>query len=472
MSELVTRRTLLSSGVALGIGSLAGCSGLLASDESSDSWPMARHGPGGHAANPSAPGPKDSLSEAWSVSVEDLRSDAGVEAVMSNLSAPVVADGSIFVASWESVMRQDGSADSRACYVHKIAESGEITWSSEPLTSSVVQANSPVSLAVVSGTVYVVAPDSSYQTGLYALDAESGEVLWEHDKYALGKPIVHDGEVIVEGSADTGTVYAVSTDGSHAWTYTATDEEGNVRHPTGTVAVDDQRTYLPLRDGIHAVDRSGERAWHTDVTFMDSFSENRASPRSIVAGDLLYAPVGQARQTDGKLFALDPADGSVRWEFQPDFDADRRRQAIERVPENESHTGLRLGVYGPPALADGTLYVFGYELPASELDEWWTSDSLDYYAPKLYALSAENGSVEWETPLDGPHVWTAPVVADGTVYFPVGGEEAWLLAIDAESGDVLDRMAGYPSVTTDVAVAGERLYVSEFSGDLLAVGPT
>jgi len=472
MSELVTRRTLLSSGVALGIGSLAGCSGLLASDESNDSWPMARYGPGGHAFNPSAPGPKDSLTEAWSVSSGELRSDAGVEHVMPNLSAPVVADGSVFVASWEDIMGRDDPDYSSACYVHKIADNGEIAWSSEPLTSRVVQSDRPVSLAVVSGTVYVVAPDSSYQTGLYALDAASGEVTWEHEKYALGEPTVHDGEVIVEGSDQIGTIYAVSTDGSHAWTYTATTEDGDVVHANGPVAVDDQRTYVPLYDGIHAVDRSGERVWDTDVTFTDQFSGTRVASGSVVAGDSIYASVGAPLESDGKLFALDPADGSVRWEFQPDFDAERRRTAIDRVPETEDHTGLRLGVYGPPALADGTLYVFGYELPESDLGEWWTGDPLDSYVPTLYALSAESGTVEWETPLDGPHVWTAPVVADGTVYFPVGGEEAWLLAIDAESGDVLGRMEGYPSVTTKTAVAGKRLYVSEFSGDLLAIGPT
>lgn len=124
-SGMVSRRRLLSTSVALGLGTLSGCSGLVTSDESNDSWPMARHGPGNRGFNPSAPGPKDSLSEAWSLSVEDLRSDAGVEHVNPNLSAPVVADGSIFVASWEDVMRQYGSDDSSACYVHKIGDNGE-----------------------------------------------------------------------------------------------------------------------------------------------------------------------------------------------------------------------------------------------------------------------------------------------------------------------------------------------------------
>jgi len=471
MSELVSRRRLLSTCGALGIGSLAGCSGLLGSEESNGSWPMTGYGPGNTAFNPSASGPKDSLSEAWSVSAGDLRSDAGVEQHLTpHVSPPVVADGSIFVASWEGI---SGREFSTACHLHKIADDGEIAWSSDPLTSTVIVAERPVSLAVVSGTVYVVAPDADHETGLWALDAESGDILWEHEKYALGDPIVRDGEVIVQGNTDIGTVYATSTDGSHAWTFSATTADGDVVPADGTGAADGERTYVPMYGGgIVAVDRSGERDWYTDEFLTDQSGE-RAALRSIVAGDSIYASVGMITVSDGKLVALDPTDGSVRWEFKPDFDAERRQTALENVPAGYNPGALHLGVYGKPALADGTVYMFGYELTESDLGEWWHKDTPEYMVPKFYALSADSGDVEWTVPLDGLYPGMFPIVADGTIYLSVAGEEeGQLLAIDADSGDIIDRMSGYPSVVTGVAVAGERLYVSEFSGDLLAVGPT
>ena len=101
-----------------------------------------------------------------------------------------------------------------------------------------------------------------------------------------------------------------------------------------------------------------------------------------------------------RLAAVDLASMQVVWEF----------------PASQKHgDGSKIelqGVYGNPAIADGTVYFGGY-------DGW------------IYALDLASGQIKWEADLGG-HIIGGAVVAEGLLY--VGSSNNRLHALDPATG--------------------------------------
>jgi len=198
-----------------------------------------------------------------------------------------------------------------------------------------------------------------------------------------------------------------------------------------------------------------------------------------------------------------PAEGgSVRWDFRGGEDTVYTTPAVvdgtvyvvggnpgqydefnAEVLPIDAESGQQQWVYDPevywgtsPAVVDNTVYVGGedlYALDATEASRQWTYSAKSFTAPtvadgtvyftisvqygdnKIQALDAATGEEVWE--FKSEYLSFTPAVADGTVY-GVGGDN--LHAVDADSGDPLWRFELEQSANAAPAVAGNSVYIS------------
>lgn len=235
-------------------------------------------------------------------------------------------------------------------------------------------------------------------SGLFAVDAESGETEWGFDD--------PDGTIWSSPTVVDGVVYFGDNDGV-----------------------------------LWAVDAvTGELEWKFD----DPGDWVQSSP-TVVDGTVYIGEGGGLSVEDWEygMYAIDAETGEQKWRFN-EIDTD-----------DTDHWGdhLRGRVVGSPAVADGTVYVgtdsisvYAIDAATGEL-EWWTETSnhvrhsptihdgtLYVRAHELHAYDAETGEEDWAFPIPGDGVYgnSSPTVFDGTVYVATRGGE--LYAIDTESG--------------------------------------
>jgi len=226
--------------------------------------------------------------------------------------------------------------------------------------------------AYADGAVYAGAGDGR----LFALDARTGEPRWT---FRAGgairtRPAVNGRVLYLQ--ADDGLLYALdSRDGAELWK---------------TRVVDGPVERLPFSDPKSRYDRFG-----SDVA---------------VSGDRLY--VGTH---DGRLLALDAADGRSLWSFQAG-DA----------------------VLAAPLVRDGRVYFGSYD-------------------HAVYALEASDGRLAWKRDT-GAAVVSTPAFHDG--HLIVGNRGYDVLALDAATGDVAWKQYVWMSwIESSATVTGGVAYV-------------
>jgi outer membrane protein assembly factor BamB len=222
---------------------------------------------------------------------------------------------------------------------------------------------------LLDGTLYF----GTFDDRLYALDAESKEVLWSFKTGddVKGGPAYADG-VVYTGSYD-GKVYAVDArTGKQRW---SRESQGGLLgagnfYAGPTVAYG--RVYIGNTDGkVYAFGaKSGDLLW-SKTTGDYVYSSAAVSERTVYVGSY-----------DGRLYALDAATGDERWSF----DAEGQ-------------------ISGSPTVMAGLVY-------------------FSTLAKKTYALAAENGEVVWRFP-DGRYT---PLVADEEQVYIVGQKKLYALA--------------------------------------------
>lgn len=212
---------------------------------------------------------------------------------------------------------------------------------------------------------------------------EAGTPLWAGATFDAG---------LVYAGGDDGVLHAIdATTGAERWAFRA---GGPIRSRARVVG---GAVYLQADDGVvYRLDAAdGSVAWQTPLV---EASINRVPPGSPASRYDLFAAdvvVDRARlyvgTHDGKLVALDAADGHRLWEFT---------------------TGD--AVLAAPAVVDGVAY-FG---------------SFDHH---VYAVNAETGALLWRHDTGAP-VTSTPAVADGNVI--VGSRSYDVLGLDADDGAV------------------------------------
>lgn len=235
------------------------------------------------------------------------------------------------------------------------------------------------------------------------------------------------------GGATTGVQSAAAEDDI------ATSDETQAGHEaTGPAGPWSQYQVGPANTGSTAT--QGPRGnlevdWeYTDV----EYSGVRSGP-AVVDGTLYFTSMASDLSEDGRVHAVDAADGSELWQV----DTGWRDQAT-------------------PAVADGRVFVGDGELLALDAEsgeELWTGDEEVYgsvtvagdavyaavYDGVVRAFDAATGDVEWtfDPARDGTDWSTVstPAVVDGTVYATADaqqgdGYQAVAYALDAETGEI------------------------------------
>ena len=244
--------------------------------------------------------------------------------------------------------------------------------------------------AVVGDTLIVSIPD-----GLLALDATSGETRWRYN--AQGQ-FGHPGAVVVPSRA-----------------------------PRGSPVIQGGRAYTVLREPVVvAVDiESGQEVWRRDVSIeglAEGFSSNPIATADAIVVGPTNADFGSA---PGRVVALDPHDGQVRWTFFVVPQDERDPAFATWQPTAPSWrwgiggaSAWNLGAYDP--LSETVIYGTGQPTPTERLDQRRRNDgpaSADHYSSGFVALDANDGSLRWFHQVVPGDEWeydqhTVPVVAD------------------------------------------------------------
>jgi eukaryotic-like serine/threonine-protein kinase len=303
--------------------------------------------------------------------------------------------------------------------------------------------SSPV---VAGGRVYV----GSYDSNLYALDAETGALIWKRATEAgiCSSPLALNDLVIV-GSEDN-RVYALDAQrGTVAWTYTTGGPIRSSPRLSGEQVVigsDDQ--YLYCLDIW-----SGRLLWK-----YRAWGPIRSS--AAFGKTLIY--VGCA---DGNLYAIDRISGSMKWKFHssgPITSSPVAQDGLVYVGSADQNfyaldgdTGWAVWkhrtahyVTSSPALSDGQVFV----------------GSVDGC---LYALDARSGRVAWKYQT-GSQITSSPRLAEGLVYF--GAVDQHVYCLEQAQGDLRWQFATRGPVTSTPAVEDGRVYVGSLDHKLYALG--
>jgi outer membrane protein assembly factor BamB len=260
------------------------------------------------------------------------------------------------------------------------AASGKLLWFSSTMGGGST-VSSYVSPAVGNGMVY-----ASGGGHVYGFDAQTGVTRWTFNtqSYSLSSPTVANGIVYIAQRG--GSVYALDgTSGTALWTFQVGVGDGVDQTP----AVANGTVYFVSLDGIaYALNAStGAQVWQTAV---GSPGEGVNVP-AVDNGTVFVVSGAPYPSTQGEVVALDATTGATKWTAYTPF---------------YGTSGL--------ALANGTIYV-------------------STISNGVYAFDEANGALKWQVSVAMSD--SAPAVANGVVY--VGAGTAYVYAFDAATGATL-----------------------------------
>ncbi|MCW3999957.1 MAG: PQQ-binding-like beta-propeller repeat protein [Candidatus Bathyarchaeota archaeon] len=354
------------------------------------SWPMFMHDPQ-HTGTPDNFVPT-SNSTLWTYKV-----DRG-EIANQVASSAAVVEGIVYTAS------ENG-------YVYAFdAYTGQCYWK-----YSLPGLGTLSSPSVVDGVVYI-----GSEHGLFALDAYTGEKIWQTEDRVLfdSSPAVYGGLVFIGSFVEQGTsesaMFAFRTsDGMRMWKFTTGD------YVYSSPVVLDGIVYVGSEDNyFYALNtKDGSLVWKFNVSDLYPYDGCAASP--VVINGVVYTS-----SYYGNVFAIDCASGSKIW--------------------NHSIGTLGSG-FSSPIISNGILFIaakdFIYALNATTGDEIWRCDV------------SSNGS---------------PAIVGNIIYASSGDSKIW--AIDALTGKKSLHYATEGGIRVPVAIARGVIYVGTRSGTIYAIG--
>jgi outer membrane protein assembly factor BamB/predicted phosphodiesterase len=325
--------------------------------------------------------------------------------------------------------------------------------------------------------VYVAAMDEDLKgrSGIYALDARTGELLWRYPtRNSVKNTIALDGDTVLAQDSD-GYLYAIhGKTGMLRW-----EKKLNVKDVPGLIeglVADKGIVYAGSGRGLTACSvKDGKELWKNSGWDQ---REGTTTTMSLGNGVLISGSQWQA------LFGNDAATGKLLWKI--DRDGLRNRGASAAIHGDKAYITSQDGLFvletatgnvlnhvklpvsvdvtSTPLVTDQEI-IFGsardglIALDRETLTEKWRhapGDALVYTAPYTRKVSAT--------------IETSPVLAgDATVL--ATASDGSLTALDRKSGNVLWKaMTGAPFLSSP-AISGNAVFVADFSGNVYALTP-
>lgn len=303
------------------------------------------------------------------------------------------------------------------------------------------------SATVMGTTAYV----GSYDTNLWALNLENGELVWKHATNGgiASTPMADETNRTVMFGSEDGSFYSVDArTGRISWSY---QTQGRIRcspqlaHGHVFVGSDDGKLYC-----LNAA--NGRHLWNYDTS-----APVRSRP--FVTNDLIIFG-----SDTGELFAVELS-GSRKWSYRakraimssPVVDHDNicyfgsSDMFFYAVDATSGYSVWRFRTSGPiigsPTIGNGSAFV----------------GSTDGF---LYCLSTQSGRERWKFKTEKPIV-ASPVLARGIVYF--GGTDNTFYALNADSGRELWRFTANGPITSAPYISRDLILVGSMDHTLYAL---
>ncbi len=320
------------------------------------------------------------------------------------------------------------------------------------------------------------APGSGVQRAPTAAWIASVRFTFDAGSPIRSSPVVRAGTLYV-GASD-GTLHALSAaDGVPRWRFRT---EGAI---SAAPAVDAAAVYVPSRDGwLHAVDvRTGRERWRhrfgKPLGPDDYWDYHLSSP--VLADGTLFIGGG-----DGRIVALDPAQGRVKWQA----DVGARVRSTLAVHDGIVVFGTMSGQVRALRERDGApLWTFATDGAARKFADADNDTTSVVASPtivagadggalvavggrdgNLYALDLHGGQLRWRLTHDGSS-WMLATATDGRTLYVGGGSAAIVQAVDPATGGERWRFKTRSAVFASLALAGDSLLASDFTGELVAL---
>jgi outer membrane protein assembly factor BamB len=275
---------------------------------------------------------------------------------------------------------------------------------------------------------------------LYAISI-GGTLRWTHttDGWIYSSPAVSDeGDVYV--CSQDGTLYALGADGSELWTFEPNEVGGIDAAIFASPAIGaDGTVYIAgLYDAnLYALDpNDGSVKWDCNFgSIGGAFASPVVAPDGTIYQTLLY---------DANLYAIDPNTGTILWSVDM-ADSDSGLYDCWYYPDSRRYDAG--GWYEPTVGPDGTIYV-------------------TFNDPYLRAVDTD-GNIKWVTRLGISGSFSLAVGNDGLIY--AAGDDGHLCAVDV-NGEELARFEGEELLSFPVIAADNTIIVSDTNNRVWAIG--
>jgi outer membrane protein assembly factor BamB len=314
---------------------------------------------------------------------------------------------------------------------------------------------------IANGRLYIMGyqgEDADLQEGITCLDAETGEVLWQHKyndfmsdiiytRYSTSSPAIdpETGNVYMQGTQ--GILAAFDADGSRLWDHSLMEKVGRLTFPNGRTAsplVDGDLVIArgvtsnwgdqgPASDRLYAYDKkTGEMVWAStpsgrprDNSFSHPYVGWHQGQR------VLYTAAG-----DGSVVCVNARTGQPLWRiplFKAGINATvlvHNDDKVITVFGTPYEPGQMVALRIPAKLPDGPRPVeisreeaqlWANDLTSSTSSPILVGDTVYLVTEKgnLCSVNAETGQVQWELQLGIEQRNSCPLYADGRLYVPI-----------------------------------------------------
>ncbi|MAZ05048.1 MAG: outer membrane protein assembly factor BamB [Halomonas sp.] len=276
---------------------------------------------------------------------------------------------------------------------------------------------------------------ASADGGLYAVDPESGNVIWEtelEDRVFSG--LGGDGKHLYLTTRNAELVALSRENGSEVWRRSLPTEVLSAPQSNGALVV--AQTISGQVLGFNAAD--GEKRWQYDGSV--PVLSIRAAAAPLVGADMVIASFAS-----GRLMALAADSGQPLWQYEVG------------QPEGRTELERLVDVAGQPLVIDTAVLVVGYQGKLALVDirtgqEIWSRKASSLYSPMIAGgdiyLASANGELVALRGSDRKELWmqdrlawrqlTQPMVYEG--YLVVGDYQGYLHALDREDGSLVGQL--------------------------------